>query len=184
MKRRLVLLGAGATGLSLLGGTGAYDSFRADRRGQVEVVADENMLLGISPAEEYNGQYVRPTEEGRPVYVIDITAANEAVGNGGGPYALGVDSTIRIEGLLWLTNNTGSDRAVFVEDHEAFPGEMWDVFHGQGAEATSLLGEENDVVIEPGGQRLLGMEIETEPDADVDRYENELRIAVKPGDDR
>lgn len=186
MKRRLVLFGAATAGASLVVGTGAFDSFRADRAIAVEVVADENMLLGLSPAEEHNDQYVHRTESGG--FAVDITGANEEIGHEGGAFALGANTTIRLEGLLRVTNNAADTKDVyseFVPGSGWLPGSDWVDRHGPmrifrgigGHEATeSIKTADGAVTVDPGEDVLLGIELEVPEDVEPDEYTGTIQL--------
>lgn len=192
MNRRTFLFGTGtaAVGSSLMLGTGAFTTTQADRQLAVEVVPDESMLVGLSPG-ELNPQYVSPTEEtAAPTYMINITTDNSELGLDGGEYALGANTTTRIEGLLTVANNSQSSirvSAEFFPGSQWFPGSKWIpgsqwIFAGTGGaeETTSLL--ENEILLDTGESLQVGLELEL-LDVEEGQYDGTLQFQAEDADE-
>lgn len=192
MNRRTFLFGTGtaAVGSSLMLGTGAFTTTQADRQLAVEVVPDESMLVGLSPG-ELNPQYVSPTQEtAAPTYMINITTDNGELGLDGGEYALGANTTTRIEGLLTVANNSQSAvrvSAEFVPGSDWFPGSQWVpgsewIFAGTGGaeETTSLL--ENEFLLDTGESLQVGLELEL-LDVEEGQYDGTLQLQAEDADE-
>lgn len=108
MERRKFLIGAGsaAVGASALIGSGAFTSVQAERDFNVEVVGDEDALLGIAPYDGPNGQYA---SEENGLVEVDFTSNDEAEETG-----LNDRARTNIENVLEITNNGTQDVLVNV----------------------------------------------------------------------
>jgi hypothetical protein len=195
MNRRKFLFGAGVTGTALATGTGAFTAFRAERSINVEVVQDENMLVGLQPGES-NPEYVSMSEDGQ--VSIDLTSDSF---EGDGTGSVGANTTVYIEDILTIANQSDSTMALFAEFFPGstwfpgsrwfpgspwFPGSKWVpssnwLFVGTGENARPILGQENSESVEPGSSRRLGLSLQL-GDVDPGEYSGTIRLNAIPGD--
>lgn len=132
MQRRKFVIGLGAlaAGSSAAIGTGAVDSFGANRDANIDIVTDENALVGLSSDSPYalddgsNGQLS-----------IDITGNNENI------YGDGVnnEAVTFIEDVFTIHNQSATDVYVWVQQRGGDGGVYAFVVRTDDGEATLIM---------------------------------------------
>ena len=160
MKRRNFLVGVGGTavGASALVGSGAFSRVESDRMVNIEVAADPDAYLGMSPIDTPNSQnYVELDDKGH----IEIDIADQ------GGYGEGVNSNSNtyFDGMLELCNNGKADATISLD----FDGEMADgatvIFYSHDEDGNVFdeleLGSEDEASLGLGSCVLVGIKTET-----------------------
>jgi hypothetical protein len=175
MERRKFLIGAGslAAGGAAALGSGAFTSVQADRSVDVTVAGDANAFLGLEPSSGANGNYAT-TEDGKLAIQLD--------GSDNTPEGNGVNNNAEtIIKDVFRMRNQGTQRVyVYIEDTSdqvtfklsRATSEKWindsPVSTLTPNEVVDVEGSENAILIDPGLEVKIHIEIDTTDESTPD----------------
>ena len=192
MDRRKFLVGLGSTSIggSALLGSGAFSRVESQRAVTIQVAEDPDAYLGmdkcrIGGTETPNSSYAWLDDYGH--LAIEMNPENPTVGES--PLGKGINSDSRawFDNVFQLCNNGKEDICVYIEDDEDWPDasdegyeERRVDFYLGGNREGSIIGEENQFVLELGTCVCIGLKTNSkglsEGDELLDELDNEIRI--------
>jgi hypothetical protein len=107
-KGKLLALLLAFTAVGGLAATGAFTTVEAERTADVSVDGDANALLGITPNDQANNDFVNQGGTGDSELQIDLTGQNGNNGN------LNTDAATNEENIITITNNGQNTVSFFI----------------------------------------------------------------------
>jgi len=196
MKRRKFLLGVGsaaAAGSALIG-SGAFSQVEAQRSVTIQIAEDPNAYLGldkcqIGGGETPNSSYAHLDDLGHLKVFMDDE--NPTIGDS--PLGDGVnsDSSTWFDNVFQICNQGKEDVCVWIEDSEDWPvvpegetdaGERRVEFYLGDSRGSSLIGEDNSILLPLGECICVGIRTRTyglsDGDELLEALDNEIRIVA------
>lgn len=165
MDRRKFLIGIGGASLggSTLLGTGAFSRIEAQRGVAIQVAEDPDAYLGLDKCDTPNGSYVHDDGDGHMAILMNDenpTIADTPLGDG-----VNSDSRTWFDRVFQICNQGKQSVCVYIEDDESWPyydeDERRVQFYPEDDRDGSLIGQENEVLLEVGACLCVGLRTTT-----------------------